>query len=63
MDDQIDVARRIAYIMGPSSAAAQAVSRYDTIVSAGFPTKMILSGRSWLVQEPKPFILGESADA
>lgn len=50
--DQIELARRVAVIMGPSSGAAQAVKRYDALVSAGIGTRIIRTKTMWLVTEP-----------
>lgn len=50
--DDIEVARRVARIMGPESAAAKAVARYDAVRAHGWDTRIIRTKTLWLVIEP-----------
>lgn len=56
--DEIDLARRIAYILGPSSAAADAVADYAKRAEAGERPICIQHGGSWFVM---PISTWESA--
>ena len=49
--DCITDARRVARILGPSSAAAQAVKRYDALKAASQPTRMLETKTMWLVED------------
>lgn len=48
--DLIDLARRVAKIMG-HSGAAEAVRRYDELVAAGHEMKLLSFKGMWLVRE------------
>ena len=50
--DALKLARRVAYILGPSCAAAQALERYEQIKAAGHETHMIYCENTFLVKEP-----------
>lgn len=50
--DQIDLARRVAKIAGPASAAAEAVRRCEELRVLGFPAMIYRVGPLWLVSEP-----------
>ena len=52
IEDQVDAARKVAYIIGPGSGAARALARYDELKAAGHPTHVILRNGWWLVKEP-----------
>lgn len=47
----IKVARKVAAVLGPSSAAAAALRRYHELVSTGYWSEIVLSHGVWLVKE------------
>jgi hypothetical protein len=53
--DQIETARRMADILGPSSASAKAVEDYQRREAAGENPVCIYSGASWLVMPKSVF--------
>jgi hypothetical protein len=58
MVDQIEIARRVASIIGSGSAAAQAVEEYERREKGGEKPVCISSNGSWLVM---PLSVYESA--
>ena len=50
--DALELARKVAHICGPQSAAAEAVKRYEEIKAAGHDTHMIYISNVFLVREP-----------
>lgn len=58
--NEIQLARRVARIVGAQSAAAAAVRRYDELIAAGYQTRITLSNGYWLVREP--WLLGAKYD-
>lgn len=52
--EEEEVARKVAKILGPSSAAAKALARYDELKAQGLPTAIFRADGAWFVYEPPP---------
>ena len=49
--DQIDLARRVASVVGPSSASAQVVADYDSRLAKGEKPICVKIRDSWVVMD------------
>lgn len=59
--DRIDLARRVANILGPNSGAGLAVRRYDQLREAGYPARIVMTKTMWMVEETAEPLYGMAA--